>query len=330
MLLTNYEYANASTSVALTSSGADTYLAQGIKVNRTINIGTVYVYLTITGAPGGYVYIEIEDGGHNAIDNGVSEGIPVTSLTDGWNAFTFDRDARPIISNDTQSYISLKHSGYTYGASANVAWSCDQVSPHYTRGVGETYNAGTWTAIGTGTDFIFRVYSGYRTTIYSRVNEVESLMRNLTKDGRFTEGTNPTVSSVMDFEETVSDAIDGWLAGAGITAPLSSDTSKSMIRYYANQCVALECEMTQNTSGFTSQSGRTRAGAFKLMCDVLMKDLADGGNIADALLETEDDIQIGGGDGLTAGMIEDSERDDRDDDTTLIQPQFKTDMWDRP
>jgi hypothetical protein len=128
----------------------------------------------------------------------------------------------------------------------------------------------------------------------------------------------------------VADMIDGWLTGAGITAPLTSETSKNIIRAYANQCVALECEMTQSTSGFTNQSGRTRAGAFKIMCDILRNDLAEGGNITDALLEVEDDIQIGGGDGLTAGMIEDSDRDDRDDDTTLIQPLFKNDMWDRP
>lgn len=328
MLLTSYEYANASTALALKDSGADTYLAQGVKSNRTTMVGTIYVYLTPTGAPGGYVYIELQDSSHTAVENGISEGIPVTSLTAGWNAFVFDRDARPVISDSTQHYIALKHSGYTYGASDNVTWACDQSTPHYIRGVGKTYNA-AWTVIGTGTDFIFRMYSGYRTTIYSKLNEVESFVRNLTLDGRFTDTTSPVVSAVMDFEDTVSDMIDGWLLGAGITAPLSDTTAQNIIRSYANHCVALECEMTQNTSGFTNQSGRTRSGAFKIMCDTLRNDLSAGGNVADAIKEAQDGESVGGADGLTAGMIEDSERDDRDDDTSLIQPTFKTDMWNR-
>jgi hypothetical protein len=330
MLLTNYEYANASTSVALKDSGADTYLAQGVKVNRTSNVGMIYIYLTPTGAPGGYLYVELQDSANGVVENGTSEGIPVTSLVDGWNAFMFDLDARPVISNETQHYIALKHSGYTYGASDNVVWSCDQATPHYIRGVGKTYNGAVWSALGSDTDFIFRIYSGHRVTIYSRLNEVEALTKNLTKLGRYTDTSMLTVSSVMDFEDAVAGMIDGWLIGAGITAPLTDDVAKDMIRSYANQCVALECEMTQNTAGFTTESSRTRAGSFKLMCDVLMKDLAKGGNITDALLETEDGVQIGGGDGLTAGMIEDSDRDDRDDDTTLIQPTFKNDMFDRP
>lgn len=329
MLLTNYEYENASTSIELKDTGADTYLAQGIKVNRTTRVGTIYLYLTPTGAPGGYVYLEIQDNANGVVENGTSEGVPVTSLSAGWNAFTFDQDARPIVSKDAQHYIALKHSGYTYGASDNVAWSCDQSSPHYIRGVGKTYNA-SWTTIGTDTDFIFRVYSGYRTVTYSRMTEIEALVRNLTLGGRFTDTTNPTVSSVMDFEDTVADMIDGWLLGSSITAPLTDSTAQNIIRSYANHCVALECEMTQNTSGFTNQSGRTRAGSFKIMCDILKDDLADGGNISDALQEAQDSESVSGADGLTAGMIEESERDDRDDDTDLIQPTFKNDMWLRP
>jgi len=330
MLLTNYEYENASTSLELKDSGADTYLAQGIKVNRTTSVGTVYLYLTVTGAPGGYVYVEIEDSGHNSVDNGISEGVPVASLSAGWNAFTFDQDARPVISNDTKNYIALKHSGYTYGASDNVAWSCDQSAPHYIRGVGETYNTGTWSVIGTDTDFVFRVYSGFRTTIYSKLNEIEALMRNLTDLGRFTDTTVPTVSNVMDSEDTVADMIDGWLIGAGVTAPLTDSDAQNIIRRYANHCVGLECELTQNTTGFTNQSDRTRAGALKLLCDTLRLDLEAKGNITSALLSLEDSVSASGADGLTAGMVDVSDRDDRDDDTTLIQPLFKIKDFQRP
>ena len=327
MLLTSYEEGNISTTVALTSSSDDQNLAQGIKIYRVTPIGTVYLYLTPSGTPGGYVYVEIQDNSNSALKNGTSEAIPVTSLVTGWNAFTFDRDARPIIADDTQHYVALKHSGYTYSSSNNVKWSCDQSTPHYTRGVGKTYDGATWSAISTGTDFIFKLYSGYRTSVYSKINEVEALVKNLTNLGRFDDSNSPiTATAVLDFEETVADAIDGWLKGAGITAPLGSD-AQSIVRSYANQCVALECEMTQNTAGFTNQSERTRAGAFKIMCDTLKNDLAEGGPISDALRDEQDDISAGGGDGLTAGMIEDSDRDERDEDTSLIQPIFKNDMW---
>ena len=127
----------------------------------------------------------------------------------------------------------------------------------------------------------------------------------------------------------VADKIDGWLIGAGVTAPLTSSTALSIVRPYANQCTALECEMTQNTAGFTSESGRTKAGAFNLMCDILRKDLEKKGSITDALLDAQDDVQFGASEGLTAGMIEEDDRDDRDEDTDLIQPLFKNDMWDR-
>ena len=329
MLLTNYEYANASTALALKSSGADTYLAQGIKINRTTSVGSVYVYLTPSGTPGGYFYIEIQDGSNVLVTDGTSLGVPVTSLSAGWNEFTFDQDARPTLSDGTQYYIALKHSGYTYSTTNNVTWSCDQSAPHYTRGVGKTYNV-AWAALATGTDFIFRVYSGTRTTIYSRLNEVEALIRHLTTSGKFDDASVPTVSNVMDFEDTVADMIDGWLTGAGITAPLTDDTAKSVIRSYANHCVARECEMTQNTTGFTNQSDRTKAGAFNLLCETLREDLETGGNIADALLNLEDGISASGADGLTAGMIDVDDRDDRDDDDTLIQPLFKIKDFQRP
>ena len=328
MLLTNYEYAYASTAIALKSSGADTYLAQGIKINRTTSVGSIYVYLTPSGTPGGYLYIEIQDSSNVLITDGTSFGVPVTSLSAGWNEFTFDQDARPTLSDDTQYYIAIKHSGYTYSATDNVTWACDQSAPHYTRGVGKTYNV-SWAAIATATDFIFRIYSGSRTTTYSRLSEVESLVRIITDAGRFTNSTNPTVANVMDFEDTVADTIDGWLLGAGITAPLTDSTAKNMIRYYANHCVALECELTQNTVGFTSDSDQTKAGALRLICDLLKKDLEKGGNIASALLSAQDGLSVGGGDGLTAGMIDVDDLDDRDEDTALVQPIFKIGDWKR-
>ena len=328
MLLANYESTNISTTVTITSAGANQTLAQGTKLRRVANVGMVYVYLTLTGAPGGYLYVDILDSSHVTVTNGVSNAIPAASITAGWNVFYYDRDARPSLAASTLYYVSLKHSGYTADASNYVAWSCDQSSPHYILGVGEQYSGSAWAALVTGTDFVFRIYSGYRATVYSKIDEVEALSKSLTTGGTFDTASPVTAKSAMDFEEVVADKIDGWLTGAGITAPLTATTAQSIMRPYANQCVALECEMTQNTAGFTSESGRTKAGAFNLMCDILRKDLAAKGTITDALLETQDDVQFGGGEGLTAGMVESDDRDERNDDSDLIQPLFKGDMWD--
>ena len=328
MLLANYESTNISTTVTLTSTGANQQLAQGIKARRVASIGMVYVYLALTGAPGGYLYVDILDSSHVTVTNGVSNAIPSASITAGWNVFYYDRDARPSLAASTLYYISIKHSGYTADASNYVAWSCDQSSPHYILGVGEQYSGAAWAAISTVTDFVFRVYSGYRTTIYSRIDEIEPMIKELTTAGVLDTSSTVTARAVMDFEELVADKIDGWLIGAGITAPLTETVAQSIVRPYANQCTALECLMTQNTSGFTTESGRTKAGTFNLMCDILRKDLASKGTITDALLESEDDIEFGGSDGLTAGMVEADDRDDRDEDDDLIQPMFKGHMWD--
>jgi len=328
MLLTVYDSENISTTITLTSSSTNQRLAQGIKARRAGVVGMVYVYLTLTGAPGGYLYIEVESATHTAVTNGISNAIPTGSITAGWNVFYYDRDARPALTAGTQFYISLKHSGYTADASNYVAWSCDQASPHYVLGVGEEYSGAAWAAISTGTDFVFKVYSGYRTTVYSKLDEVEALSKTLTTSGTFDTASAVTAKAAMDFEESVADKIDGWLTGAGITAPLTATTALSIVRPYANNCVALDCEMTQNTAGFTTESGRTKAGALNLMCDILRKDLMSKGTITDALLETQDDVQFGGSEGLTAGMIEQDDRDDRDEDTDLIQPLFKGNMWD--
>ena len=328
MLLTVYDSENISTTITLTSASANQQLSQGIKARRAGVVGMVYVYLTLVGAPGGYLYIDVESSSHAAVTNGASNAIPTASVTAGWNVFYYDRDARPALTAGTQFYISLKHSGYTQDATNYVAWSCDQSSPHYVLGVGEQYSGAAWAAITPGTDFVFKVYSGYRTAVYSKLDEVEALSKSLTTSGSFDTASAVTAKSALDFEESVADKIDGWLTGAGVTVPLTSATAQSIVRPYANQCVALECEMTQNTAGFTSESGRTKAGAFNLMCDILRKDLMSKGTIADALLETQDDVQFGGSEGLTAGMIESDDRDERDNDSDLIQPLFKGDMWD--
>jgi hypothetical protein len=329
MLLTQYDDQN--TTITLTSSGADQQLAQGFQFKRDANIGRVYLHLSVTGTPGGYLQIEIQsdDSGvpsGTAIDAGASEPILVSEAESGTlNAFHFDLDDRPAGSANTQYHIVLKSgAGYTQDASNYVAIGGDQTTPHYTRGAGSTYDGADWTTIATDTDFTFSMYSGTNREVYSVIREVEALTRHLTNAGKYDSTTVPTSANVMDFEESVSAMIDGWLKGAGVQTPITSSDSQKILRNYANYCVALNCEMTQRTAGFRSQESDTRAAAFRNMCYDLKRDTEKNGPITKTIKGSDPSSSAG----LTCGMIDVTERENRQDDDTIIQPRFEVGMFD--
>ncbi len=336
MLLTEYTTQNAT--VTLTSSSTDQQLGQGFYINRIAHVGKIRLYLAREGSPGGYLQVELQgdasgvpDGEENT--NGISEPILVSGIGEalGWVDFEFDVDVKPQLSSTATYHIVLRAAGgYTQSSGNLIAWGCDQATPFYTRGVGSTYNGSAWSALGTGTDFVFQIYTGRRTLVYSRLSEVEALTRHFTDkdDKQYNATTNPTIFDVLDFEESTSDTVDAWLAGAGISSPLSTTEAQAMIRNSVNYCVALNCEMTARSAGFRSQDSETRPAAFKSMCAELHDDLAKNGIIAKGIKDAEGNVSASGASGLTAGQIEKSERDASLDDDTLIQSFFQTGMWD--
>lgn len=325
------KYTEQSTSVALT-----TMLAQGVKVKRHAPVGKVSLYLKKIGSPEGYLQIEVwsdSDGPDRIIANGDSDGVPCSLLTTDydWVDFEFDDDSRPEIWSTKNYHIVLKASDdYSYSSGVTeVVWGCDQDSPHYAWGEGQTYDGATWSDISPNTDFCFKVYSKDR-SVYSSISDVEAIIKNHTDGGVLTHESTVTVTKAMDFEEMVSNEIDLWLSGAGFSTPVTDDNVIAMLRSYAVAGTALYCELTQPTSGFRGEHGAdTRTGGFRTLYYSLRRDLEQGGGLVDALVSlglSYSDVWDSGS-GLTAGGIEYDEHEDWIDDDTLIKPKFELDMW---
>jgi hypothetical protein len=312
-------------------------LAQGFKSKRDAIVRRVYLYLSRTGSPDGYMRIQIRadnSGPGNIIVDGFSSAIMAVDIeTAGeWVAFDFDQDALPKLEQDTQYYISLFPSvEYTYSTANNVQWHGDQIAPYYLDGAGYIYSGSTWSAISTTTDFAFRVLTGTRLHAYPSVRAVESMSAPMTdaeRGRRFTHTTVPTIEAVLSYEEHVSNMIDGWLAGAAIETPLTNEDQITLIQPYANYCAALECELTYRTSGFYSEEGDTRASALRKMCNELREDARSKGVITTALREEQNISTTSGYEALSAGHLEADERDENVGDSNIIQPVFRAGMWD--
>jgi hypothetical protein len=328
MLLAQYTTTN--TDIDLAATGAGERLAQSFKLNRAAVVGRLYLYIEKTGAPTGYLWAEIYSGTTaptTLLFGGQSDPIACSSVDSGWATFDFDIDARPKISADTLYWIVLRHTSYDAG----IAWSSDQEYPHYINGAAYTYDGTAWAAVSPAADFAFKILSGRRSLVYSALHEVEGLSAFFTdgNDGqRFNHDTHPSIQAVLDFQENNDKMIDGWLTGAGLNAPLTTDSEISIISQQANHCVALDVELTQRTAGFYTQEGDTRAAALRRMCDGLRKSLTDNDLLAKALRAEQGIGSVSSANALTAGHINVSERDDARDDTDIIQPLFRSDMFD--
>jgi len=328
------QYTIISESVELSSSGADNQLAQGFKIQRDVPIGRVYLYLTILGAPGGYLQAKIysdSSGPSSQITNGASDPVLCSDIDTGWVAFDFNMDARPEVSDAAQMYIVLASAGgYAADATNYIALHGDQTVPHYVDGSGYTYNV-SWAGVSTATDFAFKIYSGRQQYVYSNIRDVEHISAPMTQNTdsrRFNFDSTPSIEAVLDHEESVARKIDSWLAGAGIDTPLTADADIDIVQGNANYCVALECEMMHRTAGFWTKEGSTRAAALRKMCNDLHDDLKNNGIIYSALKNEQDDSPISGSDALTAGQIDSDDRDDRAADSEIIQPAFSANQWD--
>lgn len=343
MKILEYASDNRSTAVDLTSSGANQMLAQSFQLKQSGTVGTVRLYLRKIGAPLGYLQVSIraDDGAglpDTPLTNGDSNGLPMASVDTSWGYvdFTYDMDGRPEMdASTTYHLVLLASSSYSYtDGTTEIAWGADQSSPHFVDGEGETYNGTIWSDISTDTDFCFQVYTGERTDIsYPSIRSVAHAVKQHTNSGTIDYSADSKLSptEVYDYADQVSDQIDLWLQGAGFETPITDTMAKRMLRPYADAGTAMWCELTSNTASFRGAQGAgTRMGAFRTLYESLQEQLREGGEIVDAFvtlgIAREDTIKSARG--LTAGGVEDSDRDSWDDDDTLIKPRFTRDMWD--
>lgn len=334
------EYTTNSTGVDLTSgSVANTNLGMRFQLKQAAPVGRISLYLKKTGSPAGYLQASIySDDGSSLPDavvtNGASDGVTMASLSTsyGWVDFDFDMNARPELDASTSYHIVLTSSGYTYtDGTTEVIWGCDQLTPHYSSGEGETYDGMTWTDIATATDFDFKIFTGEREGAdYSSISLVASFVKHLTYNGAFDYSTTCELSPtrIYDMGEQISNQIDSWFASAGFDTPITNSKALSRIRQPASAGVAMDAELTQRTAGFRGERGSdTRTGAFRTLYMQLRTSLVDDeGKEFDDVLDKEASGQFGRG--LTAGGILVDDLEDQEDDDDLIQPKFKKAMWD--
>jgi hypothetical protein len=341
MLLQEYGSANQDAGVDLTSSGADSQLAQRIKLYRPATVGRVSLYLKRTGSPAGYLTVEIHNNSSSdmptgsALDDGTSGAVLCGSLgtSYGWVNFDWPVNARPTLSEKVYRHLVLvSSSGYSYtNGTTEVIWGADQTNAFSVDGKGHTYSGSAWSAISTDTDFCYRIYSRTR-SVYSQLSSIEALTRVHTSVGTYDTGTMPTIMEVMDFEEDVADEVDSWLAGGGFDTPLTNTEALAMIRAYANAGVAFLIEMTTAHSGFSGERATdTRAGAFRMMYHELRDGLKEGGEFLDALVALGLSRVSAGSlaRGLTAGGWLEADQDDYTG-SDYIQPFFTREKWDNP
>ena len=331
MLITSYSTYNTSVAIDATN----TQLAQGFKSTRDIPVGRVYLHLAVTGDPGGYLYLEIQedyDGlpSGDVVENGTSNPILISEIVAGLTAIDFDVDARPMLTgNETYHIVVRTSTTYTADAGNYVSIGVDQDDPYYTKGTASEYTSATWGAISPAAVFNFYMYTSSKTAgFYSSLQQIEALTKSLTKSssGKYTADTIPTITEVVDFQDDVAEMLDGLLKGIGLEPPVS-DASVAIIRLYANNCVAQQCEMTQMTAGFRAENSDTRAAAFRAVCNTLVKDLAEGGSITASIKAIETGGTVSGAEAVSAGAILVEEREAYAEDESFIQPLFKVDMF---
>lgn len=339
MLLLEYDSANRDTGIDLASTGADQQLGQRFKLRRAAPVGKVQLWLKKVGSPTGYLQCEIQTSDTSSnpseTDIGASSGVSMSDVGSsyGWVSFDFDIDARPKLQANIDYHIVLKSSGYTYtDGTTEIVLGVDSTNNFFVLGEAETFDGTNWSNYSTDSDCCFRLYSKSR-TVYSNLTEVEGLTRHLTDNGtyNFDSASKVKISQVMDFEESVANEIDGWLAGAGFSTPVTDTTAKTVLRSYANAGTAFWCEMTQTTAAFREARGAgTRTGAFYRLYTSLRDGLQEGEEMVDTFVSLGlGRTTLGAlGKGLTSGGIEDDDRDDWEDDDTLVRPKFTTGMWD--
>lgn len=336
------EYTSYSTGIDLASSSTNSRLAQRFKLRHAAPVGIASLRLKKTGSPSGYLYCEIQN---SSSDNpsgtaiATSDSIDMSEVSTSYSYinFTFDMDARAeLTKNDSYHIVLRASSGYSYvDGTTEIIWSCDQSSPSFLNGEGETYDGGSWSNISTDTDFTFKLYSGERTDdTYFNLRGIEALTRTHTNNGRFDYGepSKLTATHVYDFGDMVCSQIDAWLRGAGFTTPITNTTAKRMLEPYGNSCVAMNVEFAQRTALRGERGAGTPAGTFRDQCWQLRDELKDGGELVDALIALGIDRATAGqlGRGLTAGSVEDDDHDDWLDDDTIRKPVFEKEMWDNP
>lgn len=94
---------------------------------------------------------------------------------------------------------------------------------------------------------------------YGSVTGVQAYIRHMTLDAT----NNPTTAQIEAFIDEMSAILNGWLAAAGYTVPVSTpSTAVSILGRYANVGAAGMAELTQRSSGYAANAPNNRENKF--------------------------------------------------------------------
>jgi hypothetical protein len=97
---------------------------------------------------------------------------------------------------------------------------------------------------------------------YGSVVGVTRYVKRLTVNGAFTATSSPSVADVEAFLDEQSAVLNGWLARAGYSVPVTNATGARVLARYANIGAAGLVELTQAASGYGAEGEDTRENRF--------------------------------------------------------------------
>lgn len=92
---------------------------------------------------------------------------------------------------------------------------------------------------------------------YGTVAGVAAYVQHMTNSaGSFDVTTEPTLTQVEAFLDQTCDTLNGWLAQAGYTIPVTNARAADVLARWANLGAAGLCELSQRTAGISEAENR--------------------------------------------------------------------------
>lgn len=103
---------------------------------------------------------------------------------------------------------------------------------------------------------------------YGSAEGVAAYVHHMTaSDGTFTMDTEPNLVEVEAFLNQMSDTLNGWLARAGYSIPVTQADAKNVLNRYANLGAAGLCELSMRGAGYSADDENRRENKFLRMFD---------------------------------------------------------------
>lgn len=156
----------------------------------------------------------------------------------------------------------------------------------------------------------------------SRAGTVPLVQHLLGSGTDFSASTKPTSTQVDAFLVDGSAILDGWLAEAGYTIPVTDAEAVLILDHYAELFAAYKCELSRATGAYGAE-GNDRGETFK-------RDFMEAQDLikkSDALVNLGAARTKQEGKGFKVGGLSPTDKTDFEADTDRTQPIFKKGMF---